>query len=87
MFVARITRRLLRRAARFPRADGGNIAPLLALALLPILGMVGAAVDYSRANCARTSMQAALDSTALMLLKGLASGRSPVRSHQAAELF
>lgn len=35
---------------------------------------MGAAVDYSRAVQARTSMQAALDSTALMLSKDLSSG-------------
>jgi Flp pilus assembly protein TadG len=47
----------------------GNVAPLFAMAFIPILGAVSAAVDYSRANLARNSMQAALDSTALMLSK------------------
>jgi len=37
--------------------------------MVPVIGLVGAAVDYSRANSARTQMQAALDSTALMLSK------------------
>src|SRR5258707_5355266 len=41
----------------------------LALGLVPLVGAVGAAVDYSRANSVRTAMQAALDSTALMLSK------------------
>ncbi|HEU0148553.1 MAG TPA: pilus assembly protein TadG-related protein, partial [Bradyrhizobium sp.] len=50
----------LRRAARrFSRDDGGNIAVLFGIALVPILTFVGAAVDYSRANAARSSMQAA----------------------------
>jgi len=31
--------------------------------------MAGAALDYSRANSARTAMQAAVDSAALMLSK------------------
>jgi len=44
------------------------------IALLPLLGFVGAAVDYTRANAARSSMQAALDSTALMLSKDLTQG-------------
>jgi Flp pilus assembly protein TadG len=48
---------------------GGNVAPLFAIAIIPILGAVSAAVDYSRANLARSNMQAALDSTALMLSK------------------
>ena len=47
----------------------GGVAPLLALAIIPIVGAVGAAVDYSRANLVRTAMQNALDSSALMLSK------------------
>ena len=39
---------------------------LFAIALVPILSFVGAAIDYIRANAACTAMQAALDSTALM---------------------
>src|SRR5947209_303125 len=64
----------LRNAARFGRAEDGNIAVIFAIALLPILGFVGAAVDYTRANAARSSMQAALDTTALMLSKDLSAG-------------
>jgi Flp pilus assembly protein TadG len=41
---------------------------------IPILTFVGAAIDYSRANKARSSMQSALDSTALMLAKDLTDG-------------
>jgi len=44
-----------------------GVAPLLGLCFFPLLGAVGAAVDYSRAASVRTSMQMALDSTALML--------------------
>ncbi|HEV7877354.1 pilus assembly protein [Bradyrhizobium sp.] len=61
-------------ATRFIRADEGNIAVLFGIALLPILSFIGAAVDYTRANSARSSMQAALDSTALMLSKDLSEG-------------
>ena len=59
-------------ARRFVRADQGNIAVLFAIAAVPILSFVGAAIDYTRANSARSSMQAALDSTALMLEIGRA---------------
>jgi Flp pilus assembly protein TadG len=55
--------------ARFLKDCKGGVAPILALALIPLVGAVGAAVDYSRASSVRTSMQAALDSTALMLSK------------------
>lgn len=47
----------------------GNAAILFALALIPMVGMTGAAVDYSMANSNRASMQKALDSTALALAK------------------
>jgi len=58
-------------AGQFAKADQGNIAVLFAIAAVPILSFVGAAIDYTRANSARSSMQAALDSTALMLAKDL----------------
>jgi len=61
-------------AGRFARADQGNIAVTFAVAAIPILTFVGAAIDYTRANSARSSMQAALDSTALMLAKDLSDG-------------
>jgi Flp pilus assembly protein TadG len=68
-------RNLARSAARrFAGASEGNIAVTFAIALVPILGFVGAAIDYTRANAARSSMQAALDSTALMLSKDLSEG-------------
>ena len=52
------------------RADrGGNTTLIFALAVIPIFGAVGAAVDYSRGNSARSAMQAALDATTLMIAK------------------
>jgi Flp pilus assembly protein TadG len=54
---------------RFFKDKTGATVPLLALALLPIIGAVGAAVDYGRASAVRTAMQSALDATALMLSK------------------
>ena len=43
---------------RFLTDRRGGVAPLLGLGLIPLMGMVGAAVDYSRANSVRTAMQA-----------------------------
>ena len=54
---------------RFWKNRHGGVAPMVGLAIIPLLGAVGAAVDYSRANATRTAFQAALDSTALMLSK------------------
>ena len=56
--------------ARFLQGPQGRRRAVAgARASFPLIGAVGAAVDYSRANSARTAMQAALDSTALMLSK------------------
>jgi Flp pilus assembly protein TadG len=54
-------RNLARALARFARARDGNIAITFAIALIPMLAFVGAAVDFSRANsikpqCRRRSM-------------------------------
>lgn len=54
---------------RFLRDRKVGIAPILALGLVPLVGAVGAAADYSRASAVHTAMQAALNSTALMLSK------------------
>ncbi len=53
--------------SRFEADKRGNVAVIFAITLLPILGLIGAAVDYSRANNARTALQTALDTTALMI--------------------
>jgi Flp pilus assembly protein TadG len=74
MFGASFRNQVRSAAMRFVGADEGNIAVIFCIALVPLLGFVGAAIDYTRANAARSSMQAALDSTALMLSKDLAEG-------------
>src|SRR6188472_3991034 len=75
MLSASIARQVRAAFSRFPAANQGNIAILFAVALLPLLSFMGAAIDYTRANRARSSMQAALDSTALMLAKDLSDGK------------
>ena len=54
---------------RFLKDRRGGITPMFALAIIPVFGLMGAAVDYSRANSVRTAMQAAADAAALMLSK------------------
>lgn len=74
MFRLPLVNRIGRPLARFGKAEQGNIAVIFAIVLVPILSFMGAAVDYSRAVRARSSMQAALDSTVLMLSKDLTAG-------------
>jgi Flp pilus assembly protein TadG len=73
MLGTSITRHVGAAARRFVGANEGNIAMIFAAALVPLLSFVGAAIDYSRANAARSSMQAAMDSAALMVSKDLSS--------------
>lgn len=43
----------------------GNVAVVFALSLLPVMGLLGAAVDYSMLNDQRSKMQSALDAAVL----------------------
>jgi Flp pilus assembly protein TadG len=51
------------------RSERGNVLLTFTLALIPMIGFVGAAVDYSRGNSAKAAMQSAVDATALILSK------------------
>ncbi|WP_306225235.1 pilus assembly protein [Bosea beijingensis] len=51
---------------RFRRDEGGNFLMLFGLTLIPLMGVVGVAIDYSRASNARQALSAAIDSAALM---------------------
>jgi Flp pilus assembly protein TadG len=63
---------------RFWSDTKGNIAVLFALAIVPVIGGIGAAIDYSMASAYRTDMQQALDSTALALTKILPADEETV---------
>ncbi len=65
----------------------GNIGIIFAFVSMPIAGFVGAAVDYSHANAVRTSMQMALDSTALMLSKDAANLTQSQLNSRATSYF
>src|ERR1043165_7457132 len=55
--------------SRFLKDRRGGVAPMFAIAVIPVIGLVGAAVDYSRAASVRTGMQSAIDATALAMAK------------------
>lgn len=76
-----------RTLVRFGRARDGNIAITFALSLIPLLAFVGAAVDFSRANSMKASLQAALDATALMASKNAASIASTQLQTDAQSYF
>lgn len=62
-----------RMIARFRKDDKGQIAVILGLAILPIMGFVGTAIDYARATNTLSSLNAAADSAAL---NAVAKGRA-----------
>jgi Flp pilus assembly protein TadG len=51
---------------KFRRDRSGNVVIIFGLALIPILGLAGAVIDYARATTARAELNAAVDSAALM---------------------
>ncbi|MBS0248377.1 MAG: VWA domain-containing protein [Proteobacteria bacterium] len=65
----------------------GNVALTFALASLPLVGFVGSAIDFSRANAAKAAMQAAVDSTALALSKNADSMSAEQINARASEYF
>ena len=71
----------------FRTAQGGNVVFTFALVMIPMIGFVGAAVDYSRGNSAKAAMQAAVDSTALMLSKEALSLNSTQLNARAMDVF
>lgn len=71
----------------FRRNTRGNVAIMFGLAIVPLVGFVGAAVDYTRANNARSAMQQALDSTALMLSKDAATLTKTQLTTKAEQYF
>jgi Flp pilus assembly protein TadG len=71
----------------FRDSERGHVALTFALVLVPIVGFVGTAVDYSRGNAAKSAMQTAVDSTALMLSKEANNLTSAQLNERAAQVF
>src|SRR6266571_1609548 len=69
MFRNSLLENLRDRSRAFGASQGGNVAITFALALVPVFGLAGAALDYSRGNSVKAAMQDALDATTLMLAR------------------
>jgi Flp pilus assembly protein TadG len=72
---------------RFWKDCRGAVAPMFAIVIVPLIGVAGAAVDYTRASAARAAMQSSLDSTALMLSKTAATQSSVELQAMATSTF
>ena len=73
--------------SRFGTADRGNVMITFALVTIPMIGFVGAAVDYSRGNSTKAAMQSAVDSTALMLSREAANLTQAQLNTRARDIF
>src|ERR1044072_2666147 len=73
--------------SRFFADQSGGVAPIFALAIVPIVGLAGAAGDYTRAASARTAMYAALDATGLMLSRDAATLTQEQINAKATQIF
>jgi Flp pilus assembly protein TadG len=87
--------RLRRRCKAFCSAQSGNVAITFGLTVIPLIGLVGAGVDYSRASRIRDQLMAAADAAAIGSIvassSGYAAGASmtgdgPVAAAQTAAL-
>ena len=56
---------------RFLRRAEGSVVPLFSVIVIPVLALIGAATDYSRASNVRSKLQASLDTA---LLAGVKDG-------------
>jgi Flp pilus assembly protein TadG len=78
----------LRSALRtFCVAHTGNVAITFAIASVPLVGFVGAGYDYSHANAVKAELQAALDSTALMLARDASTLSNSALQTKATNYF
>lgn len=59
----------MRQIERFKSDQRGSVALMFGLAMIPVLGLAGAAIDYSRASLAHTKLQVAIDRAALGIVK------------------
>jgi Putative Flp pilus-assembly TadE/G-like/von Willebrand factor type A domain len=74
----------LRKCLRAFARDGlGNVAIVSAIAAVPMIGMVGAAVDYMRMSAARAHVQTVLDSATMA---GAVSGGANFKAREAIAL-
>lgn len=70
---------------RFGEDRSGNIAPMFAMFVLPVVVAVGGMVDYGSAYQARTEMRAAVDAAAVTAARTFASTGSETTAQSAAE--
>lgn len=77
---------LARRATRFGCEQSGNVAMIFAAVLVPVVGIVSAAVDFGRASKVRNTLQAAASAAAQAGSAHLSEDRSIIEAKVAGML-
>src|ERR1051325_3345485 len=72
---------------RFLADRRANVAPIFAIATIPVLGLVGMAVDYTRGNSVRAAVQAALDATGLAMARSAPTLTAAQLQQQSSDTF
>jgi Flp pilus assembly protein TadG len=71
-FCVEALRAATKSLTEFRRAKSGNVAILFGLSTLPLILLLGAAVDYQRATSAKSRLQSAVDTGAIAAANGSA---------------
>src|ERR1700744_5690211 len=85
--MSALIERFRRTVRELRTANRANVTVTFALSTIPIVGFVGAAVDYSHANSVKTALHAPAEYTALMLSKTAATEPSSQLTTQANSYF
>src|SRR3954469_7699098 len=73
--------------SRFFADRRGNVVAIFGLAIVPVIGLVGMAVDYSRGNSMKAAVQAALDATALAMARTAPTLTAAQLQQQSSDMF
>lgn len=76
---------MLKHIGALRRCQSGNVAIFFAIALIPMIGLAGAAIDYRRASTVKTELQTAIDSAVLAGARG--GGDSGLKDVEIAERY
>jgi Flp pilus assembly protein TadG len=82
------TLEVFRRTGRdLAACERGNVVMMFSLAMIPLMGLTGIAVDYSRASSIKAAMQIAADSAALALSRSASSLSEAALNSAANDYF
>jgi Flp pilus assembly protein TadG len=87
MFVASARRKIQRLFNAFCADRSGNVAVIFCIAAIPIMAMVGGAIDYSFANRTRAALDAYADMAALSAVNRAAMQMSPSQAKKLAKKY